>query len=158
MKKLFLIIVCSLVSQMTIAQEGMRHFDFIISIDGDIIQTLTNPQIVIKSSSNTLKAIAVSYHPGNLSISQEDFNMLPEGEKIMYLKFDYSEFSTKKGEQETHNYEIEIGKNWFEKAYMIIKVYNTCKKQNKKLEPLEGKTYTFDLDYAGGQMIRVRKK
>jgi hypothetical protein len=157
MKKIFFIIAYSLFSQLGIAQEETKHFDFIISIDENIVQTLTNPQIVIKNSNDISKTIKISYHPGNLSINQEDFNMLPEGEKIMYLRFDYSEYS-KKGNQETHNYEIEMGKNWFDKSYMIIKIYNTCKKQNKKLEPLEGKTYTFDLDYSGGQMIRVRKK
>ncbi len=158
MKKTFLIIVYSLFSQFSVAQEGTKHFDFIISIDGNIMQTLTNPQIVIKNDKDILKTINVSYHPGNLSINQEVISMLPEREKTIYLKFDYSEYSTKKGEQEIHNYEIEMGKNWFDKSYMIVKIYNTYKKQNKKLLPLDGKTYTFDLDYSGGQMIRVRKK
>lgn len=150
--------VWCLCSQIINAQDKLINFDFIISIDGEVIQTLTNPQIVIKKDKAILKTINISYHPGNLSINQEDINILPEGENTIYLKFDYSEYSTKKDEQEIHNYEIEMGKNWFDKSYIIIKIYNTYKKQNKKLLPLDGKTYTFDLDYSGGQMIRVRKK
>jgi hypothetical protein len=158
MKRVFLIIAFSLLNQLTFGQETTRDYDLIVTIDGVVIQTLANPQIIIKRGDSVLKTMKVSYHPGDLSINEEDFNQLPDGEKSVYLKFDYSEFSLKDGNQKVHNYEIEMGKNWFDKSYMIVKIYNTCKKENKKLVPLDGKTYTFDLDYSGGQMIRVRKK
>lgn len=141
---------------MATAQEK-KSFDFIIMVDGNVIQTLVNPQIIIKDSDKVLRSVNVDCHPGNLSLSQSDLNSFPDGEKVLFLKFAYKEYSAK-GEQEIRSYEIDMGKNWFEKSYMIIKVYNTDKKENKKLEPLVGKTYTFDLDYAGGQMMRTRKK
>ena len=62
--------------------------------------------------------------------------------------------------KEIYNYEIEIGKNWFEQTFVILKIYNLDKKKYKKrLAPLsKDKKYTFDLETSEGQMIRVRKR
>ncbi|PZR20174.1 MAG: hypothetical protein DI539_11720 [Flavobacterium psychrophilum] len=156
MKYTFLI-VCFLFTAICSGQEQKKQFDLIISVDNDIIQTISNAQIVVKKGNGHNEIFNVSYYPGNLSLNHNDFDMLPEGENVIYFKFTYIKYS-KDGEQDIRTYEIDMGKNWFDETYMIVKLYNTDKKQNKKLKPLEGKTYTFDLDYGRGQMIRIRNK
>lgn len=72
------------------------------------------------------------------------------------IKFDYYEYV--KDQRKVINYEIEMGKIWFEQPYLILNIYNINKKKYKKLESLKGKEYTFELKYSTGQMLRVRKR
>jgi hypothetical protein len=142
------------------AQENRKSFDFIVCVDEEIATSLTRPVIIAKQGTNVLKRIDISYHAGNLSLSSEDYNMIfSEQEITLFLQFDYYQYSSK-GKQEIYNYEIEIGKNWFEKTFVILKIYNLDKrKYRKKLDPLsKDKNYTFDLEISDGQMIRIRKR
>lgn len=51
-----------------------------------------------------------------------------------------------------------MDKNWFQ-TFIVLKIYNTTKKKYRKLfTPLKGKEYTYELEYAGGQMLQIRKK
>lgn len=148
------------VYQISMAQENIKKFDFIICVDEEIATSLTRPVIIAKQGVNVLKRIEISYYAGNLSLSSEDYNMIfSEQEITLYLQFDYYQYSSK-GQQEIYNYEIEIGKNWFEKTFVILKIYNLDKKKYKKrLAPLsKDKNYTFDLETSDGQIIRIRKR
>lgn len=160
MKKCVFWILCLFVYQVSMAQENRKSFDFIVCVDEEIATSLTKPVIIAKQGTNVLKRIDISYHAGNLSLSSEDYNMLfSEQEITLFLQFDYYQYSSK-GKQEIYNYEIEIGKNWFEKTFVILKIYNLDKKKYKKrLDPLsKDKNYTFDLETSEGQMIRIRKR
>lgn len=160
MKKCVFWILCLFVYQVSMAQENRKSFDFIVCVDEEIATSLTKPVIIAKQGMNVLKRIDISYHAGNLSLSSEDYNMLfSEQEITLFLQFDYYQYSSK-GKQEIYNYEIEIGKNWFEKTFVILKIYNLDKKKYKKrLDPLsKDKNYTFDLETSEGQMIRIRKR
>ncbi|MCH7411868.1 hypothetical protein MM213_00095 [Belliella sp. R4-6] len=160
MKKCVFWILCLFVYQVSMAQENRKSFDFIVCVDEEIATSLTKPVIIAKQGTNVLKRIDISYHAGNLSLSSEDYNMLfSEQEITLFLQFDYYQYSSK-GKQEIYNYEIEIGKNWFEKTFVILKIYNLDKKKYKKrLYPLsKDKNYTFDLETSEGQMIRIRKR
>lgn len=160
MKKCVFWILCLFVYQFSMAQENRKIFDFIVCVDEEIATSLTRPVIVAKQGTNVLKRIDVSYHAGNLSLSSEDYNMIfSEQEITLFLQFDYYQYSSK-GKLEIYNYEIEIGKNWFEKTFVILKIYNLNKrKYRKKLDPLsKDKNYTFDLETSDGQMIRIRKR
>ncbi|MBY8963194.1 hypothetical protein KJK34_10560 [Flavobacterium sp. D11R37] len=51
-----------------------------------------------------------------------------------------------------------MDKNWFQ-TFIVLKIYNTTKKKYRKLfTPLKGKEYTYELEYAGGQMLQIQKK
>lgn len=106
--------------QALVAQEGRKEFDFIVSIDRELPKTLYNPRIIVKDDNLNRKVINVSYYPGRLSFSHGDFDSLLSLDKgvRLFLKFDHYE-SSKKGAQKLHNYEIEVGKNWFDQAYII---------------------------------------
>lgn len=159
MKKVILGILYILLCQVSTAQENNKSFDFIISIDEEITKTLFNPMIIVKKNNDVLKKVNVNYYPGNLSIATKDYDMIFAEEKdILFLKFDYYEYSTE-GKQKVYNYEIEIGNNWFEETFVILKIYNLDKKKYRKiLEPLsKDKNYTFDLETSRGQMMRIRK-
>ncbi len=159
MRRIFIIALVVFNLQVLIAQVEKKEFNYIICVDEDIIKVLQNPKITVKKDNVIIKEIPVLYYPGRLLLNTEDYeyiSLLTEYEKL-YLKFSYNDYSNK-NKQEVFNYEIEIGVNWFDKSYLILKIYNTCKKQYKnKLEPLEGKKYTFDLETSNGQMIRIRK-
>lgn len=159
MRRIFIIVLVVFNLQALIAQVDKKEFNYIICVDEEIIKVLQNPKIIIQKDNIIVKEIPLSYYPGKLTLNTEDYEYiysLTQYEKL-YIKFSYNDYSNK-NKQEVFNYEIEIGKNWFDKSYLILKVYNTCKKQYKnKLEPLEGKRYTFDLETSNGQMIRIRK-
>lgn len=160
MKKCMCWILFLFVCQISMAQENRKNFDFIVCVDEEIATSLTKPVIIVKQGTNVLKRIDINYHAGNLSLSSEDYNLIfSEQEITLFLQFDYYQYSSK-GEQEIYNYEIEIGKNWFEQTFVILKIYNLDKKKYKKrLAPLsKDKKYTFDLETPEGQMIRVRKR
>jgi len=160
MKKFVSLILCLFIYQISMAQDNRKHYDFIISVDEEIVKTLTKPKIIIRQGADIVKTIDVKYHPGNLSLSCEDFNLISSNEKgTLFLQFDFYQYSPK-GKQEIYNYEIEMGKNWFEQLFVILSIYNLDKRKYRKiLDPLsKDKNYTFDLETSQGQMIRIRKR
>lgn len=160
MKKFFFGFLFLIIYQISIAQQNRKNIDFIISIDEEIVKTLSKPIIIAKQNNNIFKKIDFNYYPGNLSLNYEDYNTIFSEQGItLFLQFDYYQYSLK-GKQQIYNYEIEIGKNWFEESFIILKIYNLDKnKYQKILDPLsKDKNYTFDLETSHGQMIRIRKR
>lgn len=157
MKNIIMVFMIFFSFQHSFSQE-IKVFDFVISIDEEIVKTLYNSTFVVKHESNIVSTVNVKYHPGNLSLEAKDFaNLFSNPDNKVYLKFDYYEYI--KGSQEIYNYEIEVGKNWFEQQYVILKIYNLEKKKyRKRLEPLsKDQNYTFDIDTSSGQVMRIRK-
>ncbi|WP_257667179.1 hypothetical protein [Parapedobacter tibetensis] len=141
-------------------KERGKGIDFIISIDGNIVKTIYRPKIVMLDSDTDIKSVPVSYHPGDLSLAKSDLDyLLSQDDSIkLLLEFEYYQYTTQ-GNQNVLNYGIEIGRNWLEQAYMVLYIYNTDKKPYKgKMKPIPGRNYTFELDYPGGQMIRLQEK
>ncbi|RZK47936.1 MAG: hypothetical protein EOO99_11895 [Pedobacter sp.] len=131
-------------------------FDFIIVIDETIVTSLSNSKLLIKRDTETLSHINVSYKPGNLSLETSKYNLIANSEDDVYLKFDYYEYLGNK--QKLFNYDFKIGKNWFEQPYLILRIYNTCKRKYKrKLTPIKGTNYAIDIDYGTGSTIQIRK-
>lgn len=160
MEKYLLWVLCLVVSPISINQENRKSLNFIITIDKEVVTTLANPSIVVKRDNKTLRKIDVCYYPGNLSMEYKDYNMIfSEQAPSLYLLFNYYQYSSN-AHQEVYNYEIEIGKNWLEESFVILKMYNLNKKEyRKRLYPLsKDKNYTFDLETSSGQAIRIRKK
>ncbi|AWG26928.1 hypothetical protein [Flavobacterium kingsejongi] len=155
MKKIILILVC-IFCEIALAQDAKRTFNFIITVDENIATTLHGGEIILSKANDIFRTIHLTYDPGNLSMNQTDYDEIIKFDGSITLKFDYHEYV--KDEQKVINYEIEMGKIWFEQSYLILNILNTNKKKYKKVEPLQGKEYTFELQYPTGQMLRVRKK
>lgn len=139
----------------TNAQDADKSFDFIITIDEVIVPSLMNTKIIIQDN-NGEKSIPFQYRPGNLSLTEQDYNLIESTNGKIFIQFANNDYTEK--EHQVYRYDIEIGKNWFEKTYIILKVYNTSKKKYKKIfEPIEDTNYTFELEYGDGSMLRTRK-
>ncbi len=146
-------------SSQSIAQDQRRNVNFVISIDGQIVVgSMIGFKIIALSENDTREIIEADYAPGNLSLEQSDYDkLLNENIKTILLAFEYTENC--KNQKQTYSYEIDIRKGWLKHYYYVLHIYNTDKKRYKNVyDPLEGKTYTFEFDYPGGSMIRVKKK
>ncbi len=144
------------------AQDGgtAKGIDIIISIDGNIVKSIHRPKIVALDSDTGIKSVSVSYHPGDLSLDKSDLDYLlsVDDSVKLSLKFEYYQY-TPQGNQNVLSYEIEMGKDWLEQTYMVLYIYNTDKKTYEgEIKPIPGRNYTFELDYPGGQMIRLPEK
>ncbi|MEH6309204.1 hypothetical protein RYH73_26365 [Olivibacter sp. CPCC 100613] len=162
MKRKYILLLLSMCSCFLLfAQDkGNTDIDFVICINGDIAKTIYRPQIVVSDSESATKSLSISYHPGSLFLEKADLNYLLslDDDKKILLKFDYYQQSTK-GEQKVNNYEIDMGKEWLRQKFMILYIYDTDRKEYKgKIKPIKGRCYTFELDYPGGQMIRLRQR
>lgn len=158
MRNLLLTLII-LISLNSFSQNEKVNFNFIICIDEHIVSKLQSPTILVKKNEQVIKSIDLSYYPGSLTMYKNNFIELNQlnNDEIIYLCFSYNDYSN--NNQNILFYEVEMGKNWFNTSYLILNLYNTFKKKyRKKLEPLSGKEYTFDLETSNGQMIRLRKK
>lgn len=159
MKFVLIFLLSVSLTSYTIGQEKMKDINFVIVVDEKILTgVMERFKIIANLKNGTNEKIEVDYCPGNLSLKQSDYEKLIDTNvKTIYLAFDYIEYSNKK--QKIYNYEIDIRKGWLEHYYYVLYVYNTDKKQYKNsLEPLFGKNYTYEFDYPGGSVKRVRKK
>jgi len=155
MKNILLVLFLAFLTTYTYGQDK-SNFDFIIVIDETIVTSLSNPKLLIRKENELLSNIDISFKPGGLSLKTADYNSIVNSNNDLYLKFDYYDYSRDK--QKVYNYDIKIGKNWFEKSYLILRIYNTTKKKYKqKLTPIKGTNYAFEIDYGGGSAIQVRK-
>lgn len=141
-------------------KEVKEQIDLIISIDGAIVKTISQSKIMVANSKGDVKSIPVFYHPGNLSLFKMDSEYILSLSDSTNLALEFGNYEyTKTGSQHFKTYNIKIGKNWLKQPYIVLLIYNTDKKQYRgKLDPIPGTNYTFELDYPGGQMLRVRKK
>lgn len=156
MKNIFLVLFVCLLTDLTYGQDK-RSFNFIIVVDETIVPNLSNSRLLMKKENELLSTINIEYWPGNLSLTHTDYNLILNTDNDLYLKFDYYDYSM--GLQKVYNYEIKIGKNWFEKSYLILKIYNTNKKKYRKIiSPVKGTNYTFEIDYGGGSAIQIRRR
>ena len=161
MKKYVFCVLYLFLFKFSMAQEDRKKFDFIISVDEEIVKKISKSLIIVKQGESVLKKINVSYYPGNLSIASEDYDMIFSDQGTsLFIQFDYYQYSFN-GEQEIYNYEIEIGRNLLQpQSFVILKIYNLDKKKyRKRFDPLsKDKNYTFELDGSEGQMLRIKKR
>lgn len=140
--------------------QSLKSLDFIIMVDEKIVEgSITTVQLKT-STKRSEKNFVAEYHPGNLSLKQEDFEeILSDSTKSVYLCFDYSEFGN--GNQTLHSYKIEIKKPWLMSRYCIFRIYNLYKKKYKKAfdSPAnKGKEYVFELDSPGNTFYLLRNR
>ncbi len=156
--KTLIFLVGFLISFNFTAQE-VKNLNFIISVDESIVGgNIYNTQIIIYKESGNSERVKTNYYPGNLSLNEVDYReILSEDTKSFALSFNYSEYCNT--DEHHYDYEIELKKEWFEHYFFILKVYNTNKKKYKKIfDAIEGKEFTYEYYYPGGQMLRLTKR
>jgi hypothetical protein len=133
--------------------------DFIIEIDGNIaVGSIISPQIKIVSNDKT-DIVAVSYYPGNLSMSVENHaKLLSDQADSIFLVFAYYEYPG--GKQKTYNYELRLEKAWLQDYFNILRIYNLDKPRYKGLyDPIsKDKNYTYELVSPSHTFLRIQKK
>lgn len=136
-----------------------KDINFIISIDGDIVTSnLSGFKLVAVLRDGVEQTVKSDYYPGNLSVSEVDYNMLLDtNTRTVFIVFDYVERC--RNFDKTYNYKIDLKKGWLTNYYYILRIYNTSKRQYRKVySPLEGQTYTYEYDYPGGSVNRITKR
>ena len=154
MKLLFISIFLALAGN-TIAQ---KEINMILSVDEKIVfGEISQVKIIAKFENGREQKVSTNYFPGNLSISDSDYNLLlAEDVKFVFLAFSYRDCGKKNIQ---HDYKIDIKKGWLKNYYYVLHIYNTNKEKYKKIfDPLPGKSYTYEIDYPGGAMKRIRKQ
>jgi len=133
----------------------MKHnANLIIMVDNELcIGSISNIQIV-----EGRNRIEVEYDPGNLMVNQIDYKKLKMAKSDLVLYFEYYQYEGSK--QTLYNYELPFSPDWLDQDYTVLRIYNLDNKKYKGVfEPLDkGRNYTYELDYPGGQMLRVRNK
>ena len=155
---IFIIILCVASSIKTKAQEQNQKANIIISVDGKVVAgSIYQIKIISYLESGLRKIINADYYPGNMVFLKSDYMLLMSDEtKSIVLSFSYLEFC--EGKRYDYSYEIDFDKKWLQDKYFVLYVYNTDKnKYNKLYPPIKGKHYTYEFDYPGGQMRRVKK-
>lgn len=156
MKKIVLILIHIFSSVLIFSQQDYKNINFVISIDEDIvIGSVSQVKMIVNKLNKSKEIIKVNYVPGDLSIEKVDYEkLLSDDTESFYLNFNYTGCCNKED-----NYEIELKKGWLELNYFVLKIYNTNRRKYKKMfEPLEGKEYTYEYYYPGGQVLRITKK
>ncbi len=146
----FKFIFCLLILLVTIRvgtfaqSKEYQKINFIITIDGEF--TTTNGRLLDSSSFviNDKEKIKIGgYLPGEMLLLKNDFEKLKESDiGSLELFLVYSD--TKK--DEIYEYSIPINPLFLSKSYVILKIYNHHKKENRrKFFPHNNEKYSFDI-------------
>lgn len=138
-----------LLSFTPIKGQTYENMNLIIMIDDAIVLNHINPKIIIQDPNGLeIDTMEAKYVPGNLSLVH-DISKFESGS--LYITMD--------NDGHFLNYSIPIGSNWFEQAYIVLRIYNLDnKKYRRKFRTTRNKgNYTYELDYPGGSMLRINK-
>lgn len=159
MRKLILLLNFVLLATSSLAQEK-KDFNFILVVDDVVWVTYTNLKIKIKDSVELpARLINCLYYPGNLSLEKGDYEkLLSAKEGSLSLIIDYEEMG--KADESHHIFDIPFSASWFDNYFLVLRIYNLKNRKYRNIfEPLDkARNYTFELDYPGGQMLRVRSR
>ena len=144
-----------------IYSQEVKNINFIIVIDEEIVNNSLGIKFTITSKDGSSREIETitGYYPGNISLKKSDYDDLISDEtQSVILKLHYDPYIN--GNPYDYTYEIEAGKNWFKRMFVILKIYNLDKKKyRKRFDPLsKDKNYTFELNTSEGQMLRIKKR
>lgn len=135
----------------------MKNANIIITIDNRVvIDGLARTQLIIYKYGETKESVGVDYIPGKLSIKEQDFAKI-HAEDSLILSFNFYENSH--GKQSTINYQIEFKKTWLEYSFLVVRIYNLNKNENKKMFfALQNQQFTYEVDSPDGSITRVKRK
>lgn len=158
MKKIVVICLLFLSSNILIAQEELKSLNFVLVVNDEIVSKISKLTFIITTDVST-ENITAKYCPGELSFNSSDYKKIISNEtKSIYLK--YSDIVYIDGKASNYNFEFEYQKKWLQDLYNILRIYDLTTKKNKnKFEPLsKNKNYTFELTSPNETFLRVRKK
>lgn len=147
------IIVCLLLSTCKSFCQENKEMNFILMINEKLASgSIANPRILTTMG----EEIGIVYYPGKIMFDINEYNLLLSSEDSLLLAFDYQDFSEE--DQSLSNFTLPFSKTWLNQSFTIMRVYHLEKKKYKGVfEPLDEKrNYTFELEYPGGQIMRLR--
>lgn len=137
-------------------QTKENKINFIIFIDDELSNlNISNGHFITIDSTNNENKLDFDYIVGDLKVTQEDYNTLYSSENYkLYICFKYKEFNPEYYEKE---YKYQIPVEWLNDKYMILKIYNSSKKRNKKYY-FGDKDYLVQFSIPGKSSILPLKK
>jgi len=160
MKKYF-VSVCTafLICAQIYGQDARKSLDFIIVINDNIaVGSISSLQIELVSERGK-EVIAASYYPGNLSLTEIDYNkLMSDSSKAVKLKFINYEYTGQN--QAAYNYDIEVKREWLRDYFNILRIYDLDKKKYKaRYEPSGvGKNYAYEIQSPSHSYRLVEKR
>lgn len=123
------------------------------------IETLSSTQLIIEYDDLKRDTIPIKIIPGDILIPSEDYDFIVESGNIKQLTLTFEYPETCKDIIIYHHYDIPINKNWLDKPYFILYIYNTERKENKGIYiPLPNKTYNYDYRFPNSGSRIIQKK
>lgn len=157
MKKFILFLTLFLSFLNIVYAQERKEFDFVITVDDDDFGMNAPLKICLQNEKGEKTDIDFRYHPGNLSISKEDYEKIKSFEGKIELHFSW--YKNWNGKSHYYFYDIPLEKRLFEQAYVIIKIYNMDDKRYRKMYyPLKGKNYNYTLTSPAGISQLLTKK
>jgi hypothetical protein len=158
MKRMPLILCFFLIAKDSYSQEGsMRNLNFIVMIDGKIpFQGDLGINLDIENA-NRSDTVTVQYIPGNIALNDANLKEVQQDDvKSAVLLINYVKACS--GKMETYRYQIQFRKSWINQSFVILRIYNLDKKENRKIFfPLKGEEYTYEVDVPDGSLMRIRR-
>ena len=155
-----IIILTAIFFQVNIAvAQEKKEFDFVITIDDDF-HPIYSPSLYTLDKNGIKTIYEISYHPGCLSMSIEDYKKIMSANEEIHLKFDHYK-TLLGGNTHIYNYDLSVGKFWFKECtFVILKMYNLDKKKyRKKYPPLsEDKNYNFVFESSEFNTVPIKIK
>lgn len=143
----------------TYGQEVRKSLDLIIVIDDNIaVGSIVSLQIELVSGASK-EAIAASYYPGSLSLTESDYDkLMSDSTKVINLKFIHYEYVGQS--QITYNYDIELKREWLADYFNILRIYDLDKKKYKgKYSQIgNGKNYACEIESPSHSFRLVEKR
>ena len=140
-------------------QDVRKSLDFIIVINDNIaVGSIASLQIELLSGREK-EVIAASYYPGNLSLTEFDYNkLMSDSAKVISLKFIKYEYIGQN--QVVYNYSIELKRDWLRDYFNILRIYDLDKKKYKaKYSPSgSGKNYAYEIESPSHSFRLVERK
>ena len=135
MKKMVLILVSLFIFCNAFGQEK-KEFDFVIIINNDTNPNLSRAELQIEDINGETSLIDFKYHPGNFSISLEDYEKITSNHiKSIMLKFEYY-IQNKNGiVVDLYRYEINMDESWFSHwPYTVLHIQSVKLKKKHRVD------------------------
>ena len=124
--------------------QEMKEIDMVITIDEKVIGKAHGILFEITAKDESNLSIAPVYHPGSLTFSKTDYDLLMSSrERLVRLKFYYL------SNELTKDYSINFHKDWLKEDYVVLNVFNLNKRKFRKVKkPIErNASYSASLDF-----------
>ncbi|GAB5476197.1 MAG: hypothetical protein Mars2KO_42960 [Maribacter sp.] len=131
-----------------------QNLNMVIDVNDRLVITeIASAYLNFEYEDGTKSRIAIGYHPGELVLDNDSWEKIKSDKtKKINLTFDY--YTSKRGNQEVANFEVEMKKYHFEKRYLILHVYDFReRKYRKKYGCLTDANYITDFNYPQGGIL-----